>query len=176
MMNEMNNLRRGEDLPDEFALLAERLGSEVDLLAERLGSEADLLAEMYPARAPQFIPTVAISNNPLHSDPLSSTEPVSGDRLLVPMPVWMRWTAAAAVLICAVWGTLGSQDGLPVHDFGTPRGSVVNHLPPSSGPTPVSIEPSPVSRDLYENLTAPAREALLDMWEAEAAPQASLSI
>jgi hypothetical protein len=169
MMNQMNITDFSAELPDELALLA-----------EQLGYDADLLAETYPARAPQFVPAISISSdtlgNPATAGNPAAAEPIAADRLLTPMPVWMRWTAAAAVLVCAVWGTLGGEANAPIHEFGTPRGNIVEHSPRSSGPTPVSIEPSPVSRDLYENLTAPAREALLDMWEAESAPQASLSI
>jgi hypothetical protein len=168
MMHEMNNLFPGDDLPDELTQLA-----------EQLGNEADLMAGMYPARAPQFVPTVDMSTVEISSERRTAAPGVpsaSADRLLSPMPVWMRWSAAAAVLVCAVWGSLSTQDQTPVYDFGTPRGHVVDIVPRASRPTPVSAEPLPMSRDLYENLTAPAREALLDMWEAESAPQASLSI
>jgi hypothetical protein len=38
------------------------------------------------------------------------------------------------------------------------------------------VQPTIDSRHFYDNLTTPAREALLDLWEAESVEQASFSI
>jgi len=163
-IREMNTIEFSDELPDDLGLLS-----------EQLGDDANRLAELYPARAPHFLPSV--SNLQQVAAKLGSEASREHDALLRPMPAWMRWSAAAAVLVCALWGATGVVDNEPILvDFESPRGKVVDSAPRVSGATRVSVPPAPVSGEVYENLTAPAREALLDMWEAESFPQASLSI
>src|SRR5688572_11425549 len=94
--------------------LSDELADDLAMLAEQLGDDANRLAELYPAQAPHFLPSVA------------ALEQVTAqqDGLLKPMPVWMRWSAAAAVLVCALWGAAGVVDEQPMPLDFAPRGAV----------------------------------------------------
>jgi hypothetical protein len=165
-IHEMNKVDFNADFPDA------ELPDDLAMLAEQLGDDADMLGELYPARVPQFLPSVSSLTNGIAGSGNTDDQ----DSLLRPMPVWMRWSAAAAVLVCALWGTMAVDDQPINIEFGPPRGKVVDSGPRVTGATRTSVQPAPVTGEIYENLTAPAREALLDMWEAESLPQASLSI
>src|SRR5215211_2114258 len=96
-IHEMNDNDFNSELPDELSLLA-----------EQLTSDAGMLSELYPARAPQFLPSIIAQEQAVAEQ---TCEPQ--DVFLRPMPVWMRWSAAAAVLLCAVWSVMGYVDDQP---------------------------------------------------------------
>lgn len=156
---------RSDDLPPPTHLLPPVL----EALGQQLADDADLLARCYPADDP--LASGASTRPPIVRPPSRWPRPLGGHRV-----------AAAAVLLVALgsvcaWQGLYRPPGGPATQTAArpPQTSVrpVPQSPPDQAPLPRGAA---LPTTVFQDLSGPEQEAVLDLLERDLYSSASLSI
>lgn len=154
---------------------------EFSMLASQLSADAARLAAIYPARGDSQYPARPdLRPNTAEPAVAATWSPAA----LLPSVRGARWIAAAAVLALASLATLSTHPSFNAGVVDEPNATPAVQLavngdanaPAPQGGAKLLEETQLFEETGFENLSSPAQEALLDLFEDDQLAQASLSI